>query len=160
MANRTVSALTLGLLATTAFVEPTLAQDTGAATGTVPQEPPSAATVPANVMDDERDVIVVTATKREENLQDVPVSVQVLGTRKLDYTYHLRAGTIDVNGNGCGSSQDVRFRADSAIIEQPVFFTEQACRAAADAADERARWYPPSNDDDLASDRELTLGGC
>ncbi len=28
--------------------------------------------------------IVITATKREENLQNVPISVQVLGTRKLD----------------------------------------------------------------------------
>ena len=84
MANRTRRALTLGLLATTAFVVPAQAQDTGAATGTTTQEPPSAAVPVANVMDDERDVIVVTATKREENLQDVPVSVQVLGTRKLD----------------------------------------------------------------------------
>ena len=28
--------------------------------------------------------IIITATKREENLQNVPISVQVLGTRKLD----------------------------------------------------------------------------
>ena len=84
MANRTVRALTLGLLATTVFVEPILAQDAGAATGPVTQEPTPAVPVAKNVLDDERDVIVVTATKREENLQDVPVSVQVLGTRKLD----------------------------------------------------------------------------
>ncbi len=30
------------------------------------------------------DDIIVTAQKREENLQDVPISVQVLGTRRLD----------------------------------------------------------------------------
>ncbi|WP_254535768.1 TonB-dependent receptor [Sphingopyxis terrae] len=30
------------------------------------------------------DEIVVTAQKREENLQDVPISIQALGTRKLD----------------------------------------------------------------------------
>jgi iron complex outermembrane receptor protein len=83
MADRTFRALTLGLLASTSFVAPSFAQDTGAAPGTVPQEPPSAVPAPS-VLDDERDVIVVTATKREENLQDVPVSVQVLGTRKLD----------------------------------------------------------------------------
>lgn len=35
----------------------------------------------ANARDDE---IVVTAQKREENLQDVPISIQALGTRKLD----------------------------------------------------------------------------
>ena len=28
--------------------------------------------------------IIITATKREENMQNVPISVQVLGTRKLD----------------------------------------------------------------------------
>src|SRR5207248_8500280 len=28
--------------------------------------------------------IIITATKREENLQNVPISVQVLGTRRLD----------------------------------------------------------------------------
>ena len=33
---------------------------------------------------DDGDDIIVTAQKREENLQDVPLSVQVLGTRKLD----------------------------------------------------------------------------
>src|SRR3546814_17787730 len=30
------------------------------------------------------DEIVVTAQKREENLQDVPISIQALGTKKLD----------------------------------------------------------------------------
>ena len=36
---------------------------------------------PRNGGDDE---IVVTAQKREENLQDVPISIQALGTKKLD----------------------------------------------------------------------------
>jgi iron complex outermembrane recepter protein len=85
MANRTFRALTIGLLASTSFIDPALAQDAGAATGPVTQEPPSAApATTTGIAEDERDVIVVTATKREENLQDVPVSVQVLGTRKLD----------------------------------------------------------------------------
>ena len=34
--------------------------------------------------DDQSNVIVVTAQKREENLQNVPISVQAIGTRKLD----------------------------------------------------------------------------
>ncbi len=34
--------------------------------------------------EDESDDIIVTAQKREENLQDVPISVQVLSTRRLD----------------------------------------------------------------------------
>ena len=38
----------------------------------------------ADVEDRYEDDIVVTAQKREENLQDVPISVQVLGTRRLD----------------------------------------------------------------------------
>ena len=28
--------------------------------------------------------IIVTAQKRDENIQDVPISIQALGTRKLD----------------------------------------------------------------------------
>lgn len=57
------------LLASAAFVAtPAMAQ-------TAPQDSATA---------DEGDDIIVTAQKREENLQDVPLSVQVLGTRKLD----------------------------------------------------------------------------
>jgi len=74
-------ALTLGLLASTAFVQPAFAQDTGAAQGPVAQPAPST----AQATEDENDnVIVVTATKREENLQDVPVSIQAIGTKRLD----------------------------------------------------------------------------
>ena len=39
---------------------------------------------PQAEVEDSGDDIIVTAQKREENLQDVPISVQVLGTRKLD----------------------------------------------------------------------------
>ncbi|MEK6542339.1 MAG: TonB-dependent receptor [Pseudomonadota bacterium] len=45
--------------------------------------PASAQTAAADAAS-ESDDIVVTAQKREENLQDVPISVQVLGTRRLD----------------------------------------------------------------------------
>ena len=82
MTKRTFRTLTWGLLASTAFVQPAFAQDTGAAPGPVPQEPPSVATAPAP--EPEGDVIIVTATKREENLQDVPISVQAIGTKRLD----------------------------------------------------------------------------
>ena len=75
-------ALTLGLLASTAFVQPAVAQDTGAAPGPVAQPSPSAAQAAAEQEND--NVIVVTATKREENLQDVPASIQAIGTKKLD----------------------------------------------------------------------------
>lgn len=48
--------------------------------------PALAQTAPAPTASDEADGddIIVTAQKREENLQDVPISVQVLGTRRLD----------------------------------------------------------------------------
>jgi len=79
MTVRTIRTLTLGLLASTAFVQPAIAQDTGAAPGPVAQPEPSTATA-----EPEGDVIIVTATKREENLQNVPISVQAIGTKKLD----------------------------------------------------------------------------
>ncbi|MEI9927069.1 MAG: TonB-dependent receptor plug domain-containing protein [Sphingomonas sp.] len=60
-------AVLAALLASASFAAPAFAQ-----------EAPSA---PA-VNDDAE--IVVTAQKREENLQDVPISIQALGTRKLD----------------------------------------------------------------------------
>ena len=87
MTDPTISALgfgrafTLGLLATTAFVQPAFAQDTGAAPSAVAQPAPSAEAATAQENDN---IIVVTATKREENLQDVPISVQAIGTKKLD----------------------------------------------------------------------------
>ncbi|MEQ1510192.1 MAG: TonB-dependent receptor [Sphingopyxis sp.] len=46
--------------------------------------PAMAQTARNDVAAEENDDIVVTAQKREENLQDVPISVQVLGTRRLD----------------------------------------------------------------------------
>lgn len=86
MTDRTTRALTLALLASTAFVTPAFAQE-------VPATPEAAAQTaqdtreqegPKEAAADESNVIVVTATKREENLQDVPVSIQALGTKRLD----------------------------------------------------------------------------
>lgn len=63
-------ALAAALLASTALPAlPAVAQDAA------PQ---------ADTTDGYGDDIIVTAQKREENLQDVPISVQVLGTRRLD----------------------------------------------------------------------------
>jgi outer membrane receptor protein involved in Fe transport len=50
--------------------------------GTVLSATPALAQEAADTGND--DEIVVTAQKREENLQDVPISIQALGTRKLD----------------------------------------------------------------------------
>ncbi|MEN2786203.1 TonB-dependent receptor [Sphingomonas qilianensis] len=63
-------AVLAALLASTWIAAPALAQDM-----------PADATAP---FAEEVDDIVVTAQKREENLQDVPISIQALGTRKLD----------------------------------------------------------------------------
>jgi outer membrane receptor protein involved in Fe transport len=94
MTDRTFRALTLGLLATTAFVDPAWAQNaqpqtTGQspAPGTnatdVTAPPPKVEQAQAGRVPEPNEIII-TATKREENLQNVPISVTVLGTRKLD----------------------------------------------------------------------------
>ena len=55
------------------------------ATAALPAAPAFAQAAPqANDSASDSDDIIVTAQKREENLQDVPISVQVLGTRRLD----------------------------------------------------------------------------
>jgi outer membrane receptor protein involved in Fe transport len=73
--SRNVS-IAFGLLASTMLTSPgaALAQDNPTPGG------PAATT--SNVAED--DEIVVTAQKREENLQDVPISIQALGTQRLD----------------------------------------------------------------------------
>jgi outer membrane receptor protein involved in Fe transport len=60
-----------GLLASTALAFPAMAQT----------EDPQAS--PDDLPSD-RDEIVVTAQKRDENIQSVPISIQAIGTRKLD----------------------------------------------------------------------------
>jgi outer membrane receptor protein involved in Fe transport len=77
--------LALGLLASTAIASPALGQ-------TAEQPAPGSSDTPPTPQEqvatdgEARDTteIVVTATKREENLQDVPVSIQAIGTRRLD----------------------------------------------------------------------------
>src|SRR5205809_1514342 len=101
MTDRSFRALTLGLLAMTALGSPAFAQTpapvdatpatpttqspapgTNATDVTSPPEPVKQAQAAAGVPDQSE--IIITATKREENLQNVPISVQVLGARKLD----------------------------------------------------------------------------
>ena len=89
--------LTLGFLATTAMASPAFAQNVPPGTATQPRttgQSPAPATKATDVTAPpgraasqglaDQNEIIITATKREENLQNVPISVQVLGTRKLD----------------------------------------------------------------------------
>src|SRR4051794_40820230 len=82
-------ALTLGLLASTAIAPPAFAQTgqspapgTNATDVTAPPPPVQQAQANANLPDQTE--IIITATKREENVQNVPINVIALGTRRLD----------------------------------------------------------------------------
>lgn len=100
MINHTFRAFTLGLLASTALATPAFAQADSAPGSTQPPTtgqspapgtnatdvtapPPATQHAQAKQTPDQNEIII-TATKREENLQNVPISVQVLGTKKLD----------------------------------------------------------------------------
>jgi len=94
MTNRTLRILALGLLASTALASPVFAQDTQPdTTGDSPAPATNATQVTApppevqqaqdGQQPDSTD-IVVTAQKREENLQDVALSIIALGNRRLD----------------------------------------------------------------------------
>jgi len=87
-------ALSITLLASSALASPALAQaaqpqTTGQspAPGTnatdVTSPPPRVQQARQGQVPDQSEIII-TATKREENLQNVPISVQVLGNRRLD----------------------------------------------------------------------------
>ena len=94
MTDRPFRALTLGFLASTAIASPAFAQSaqpqtTGQspapgtnATDVTAPPPPVQTAQDGNVPDQTE--IIITATKREENLQNVPISVQAIGTRRLD----------------------------------------------------------------------------
>src|SRR5512144_2504074 len=87
MTARTPGAFTFGLLATTAIATPAFAQTTTDTTQPTAPEAAPAPTAPAATpaaQPSDSDEIIVTAQKREENLQDVPISVQAIGTRRLD----------------------------------------------------------------------------
>ena len=96
MTARKIRALTFGFLASTAIATPAFAQDpaqapapdaaTGDATATASAQPAPATQTPppTQVTDQDSNEIIITAQKRDENLQDVPISVQAIGTRRLD----------------------------------------------------------------------------
>ncbi|MEO7410755.1 MAG: TonB-dependent receptor, partial [Sphingomicrobium sp.] len=109
-----------GLLASAAFATPALAQD-AAAPATDPAiastEAPAAAPAvdPAEAPADENE-IVVTATKRSENLQDVPIAITALSTKTLDDLqvdsfddYAKLVPSLSFKSSGPGSS-NVYFR--------------------------------------------------
>ncbi|HEY0163957.1 MAG TPA: TonB-dependent receptor, partial [Sphingomicrobium sp.] len=100
MTRNSIRGITFGLLASTALGSPALAQSTAPADATPETEStqsPAPATNATNVTGEtpreqtardgqtvDETEIIITAQKREENLQDVPVSVQAIGTRRLD----------------------------------------------------------------------------
>jgi iron complex outermembrane receptor protein len=82
-----VGAALLALLGSTMLASPALAQSNP------PPPPPTDSTPKGDVLagqgvsdpaPDVTDEIIVTAQKREENLQNVPISIQALGTRRLE----------------------------------------------------------------------------
>jgi iron complex outermembrane recepter protein len=100
MIDRQVRALALGFLASTALATPAFAQNVPPETATQPRTtgqspapgtnatdvtaPPKRVQVAQQGQVPDQSEIIITATKREENLQNVPIAVTVLGTRKLD----------------------------------------------------------------------------
>src|SRR6476620_2138734 len=158
MTDRSLRALMLGFLASTALGSPAFAQ-TPAPSDATPATPTTQSPAPGTnatdvtsppepvkqaqdgVVPDETEIII-TATKREENMQNVPISVQAIGTRRLDqlnisdfedYTKQLPSVSFDTSapgsttvyvrgvatgsdGNHTGSLPSVGFYLD----EQPV----------------------------------------
>ena len=92
MTHAETRAIALGLLASTALATPAFAQTSAPPIGQssapntnatdVSSPPPRVQQQTANQPDQTE--IVVTAQKREENVQNVPINVIALGTRKLD----------------------------------------------------------------------------
>src|SRR5678816_2902384 len=97
MVNYTARALTLALFSTTVLSTAAWAQPAPAPVDATPQTPETQSPAPGTNATDvtsnpnveanqqqENNEIVVTATKREERLQNVPQSVIALGTKRLD----------------------------------------------------------------------------
>jgi iron complex outermembrane receptor protein len=80
MTDRTLRAAAFGLLATTALASPAWAQTPPPPAG----DPANSASQQQASSQPDQNEIIITATKREENLQNVPIAVTVLGTKKLD----------------------------------------------------------------------------
>jgi len=81
MTNNTIRALTIGLLTSTAIATPSFAQENPA------QKPATSSQQPANPAQQtaqNEGEIVVTATKRAENLQSVPMAITAFATKTLE----------------------------------------------------------------------------
>jgi outer membrane receptor protein involved in Fe transport len=158
MIDRKHRTLTLGLLATTALATPAFAQAPAPVDAT-PATPTTQSPAPATNATDvtsspkveqaraaaglpDQTEIIITATKREENLENVPISVQAIGTRRLDQlnitnfedftkqlpsvsyqtgapgatTVYMRGVATGGDGNHTGSLPSVGFYLD----EQPI----------------------------------------
>jgi len=76
--SRTRATTALLLASTAMLAAPAFAQDTP--TSTSQTTPPAQTTADNDYSND----IIVTAQKREENLQNVPIAIQAFGTKKLD----------------------------------------------------------------------------
>ena len=74
----------LALLASTALAAPAVMAQAAA--------PETQAAAQAEIVDSDPNVIIVTAQKRSENLQNVPISIQAFGTQKLE---QLNIGSFD-----------------------------------------------------------------
>lgn len=81
-------ALTIGLLASTALATPAVAKTAGAtapgANASDATSPPAASPQARSQNGADQSEIIITATKREENVQKVPINVIAIGTRRLD----------------------------------------------------------------------------
>jgi iron complex outermembrane receptor protein len=77
MHDGTFRALTLGFLASTALATPAFGQ-------TTPATPPEQPTTPAQQAAQAEQEIIITATKRAENLQDVPMAITAIPTKTLE----------------------------------------------------------------------------
>ena len=93
MRARTITGLSWGFLASTALATPAFAQTQPQTTGQSPAPgtnatdvtaPPKQVQVAQEGQVPDQTEIIITATKREENVQNVPINVIALGTRRLD----------------------------------------------------------------------------
>src|SRR5690349_19732077 len=91
MIDRRLRVLTLGFLASTAMASSAWAQTTQPqTTGQSPAPGTNATDVTApppraqQTQGPDQSEIIITATKREENVQNVPINVIALGTKRLD----------------------------------------------------------------------------
>ncbi len=110
-------ALIASLLATTALASPAWAQETQAAPNTAASDNPDSP--PAG------DDIIVTAQKRAENLQSVPVSITALPTKKLEDLQVGTPGNSSVSFRGIATDGGLYFSGTLPTVgtyldEQPI----------------------------------------